>query len=81
MIKQQRSKNVLLFGLTSFFTDISSEMIFPILPIFLITILSANLIGGFLWQRVNVQAPFVYAAVLSVAAAILLIFLVKNKSR
>ncbi|KKP28403.1 MAG: Permeases of the major facilitator superfamily protein, partial [Parcubacteria group bacterium GW2011_GWA2_31_28] len=30
-------------GLTSFFTDVSSEMIFPILPLFLTTVLNANM--------------------------------------
>ncbi len=36
-------KNVFMLGLTSFFTDLSSEMIFPILPIFLSSILGANM--------------------------------------
>lgn len=38
-----KNKNVFRLGLTSFFTDISSEMIFPILPIFLTTVLKANM--------------------------------------
>jgi len=41
--KQQIQKNVFRLGLTSFFTDLSSEMIFPILPIFLTTVLGANM--------------------------------------
>ena len=36
-------KNVWYLGWTSFFTDVSSEMIFPILPIFLTTVLKANM--------------------------------------
>jgi MFS family permease len=36
------SNNVLLLGLVSFFTDVSSEMIFPLLPIFLTTYLGAS---------------------------------------
>ncbi|MFH1848795.1 MAG: MFS transporter [archaeon] len=36
-------KNVLWLGWVSFFTDVSSEMIFPILPIFLTTVLKANM--------------------------------------
>ena len=44
-----------------------------------ITVLPANLIGGLLWQKINVQAPFVYAAVLSLISAILLIILIKKK--
>ncbi|MBD3310739.1 MFS transporter [Candidatus Woesearchaeota archaeon] len=37
----RRSKNVFRLGLTSFFTDMSSEMIFPILPLFLTSVLGA----------------------------------------
>jgi len=44
-----------------------------------ITVLPANLIGGFLWDNMNVQAPFVYAAILSAISAILLVFLIKKK--
>ena len=45
-----------------------------------ITVLPANFIGGVLWNSVNVQAPFIYAAVLSVISALLLMFYVKGKS-
>ncbi|MBN2096329.1 MFS transporter [Candidatus Peregrinibacteria bacterium] len=41
--KQKSQKNVFRLGLTSFFTDMSSEMIFPVLPVFLITVLGANM--------------------------------------
>ena len=34
--------NVLLLGAVSFFTDVSSEMVFPLLPIFLTTFLGAS---------------------------------------
>ena len=34
-------KNVLALGLVSFFTDISSEMIYPLVPIFLTSVLGA----------------------------------------
>lgn len=37
------SKNVLLLGITSFLTDLSSEMIFPILPLFLVNVLHADM--------------------------------------
>ncbi|MBW2966477.1 MFS transporter [Candidatus Woesearchaeota archaeon] len=36
-------QNVIYMGLASLFTDISSEMIFPILPLFLVSILGANM--------------------------------------
>ncbi|MCX6771745.1 MAG: MFS transporter [Candidatus Micrarchaeota archaeon] len=35
-------QNVLVLGVVSFLTDVSSEMIFPILPVFLTTILGAS---------------------------------------
>ena len=34
--------NVILLGLVSFFTDISTEMIYPILPLYLVTVLGAT---------------------------------------
>ncbi len=34
--------NVIILGIVSFFTDVSSEMIFPILPVFLTTFLGAS---------------------------------------
>ncbi|MBU0706460.1 MFS transporter [Patescibacteria group bacterium] len=43
-----------------------------------ITVLPANFIGGVLWHSINVQAPFIYAAVLSAVSALLLIFYVKG---
>ncbi|MFA6036433.1 MAG: MFS transporter, partial [Candidatus Micrarchaeia archaeon] len=36
------SKNVILLGIVSMLTDISSEMIFPILPLFLVNILHTD---------------------------------------
>jgi MFS family permease len=44
-----------------------------------IAVFPANFIGGLLWQKVNVTAPFVYAAVLSLVSALLLLVLVKKK--
>jgi MFS family permease len=35
-------KNIVALGVVSFFTDVSSEMIFPLLPIFVTTILGAS---------------------------------------
>lgn len=45
-----------------------------------ITVLPANFIGGFLWHTINVQAPFIYAAIFSVISALLLIFYVNETS-
>jgi len=42
MSKQKINKNVILLGFTSLFTDISSEMIYPLLPLFLTGPLGAS---------------------------------------
>ena len=42
-VDKKLSKNVLLLGVTSFLTDLSSEMIFPLLPLFLVNILHADI--------------------------------------
>jgi Na+/melibiose symporter-like transporter len=34
--------NIIILGITSFLTDVSSEMIYPILPVFLVTTLGAS---------------------------------------
>ena len=42
-------KNVFLLGLVSFFNDLSSEMIYPIIPLFLTTVLHASVpVVGFI---------------------------------
>ncbi len=50
--KAKISKNVVALGIVSFFTDISSEMIYPVIPLFLSSVLKATatsigLIEGF----------------------------------
>lgn len=41
--------NIILLGITSLLTDISSEMIYPILPVYLVTVLGASpLVLGFI---------------------------------
>src|SRR3989338_4439745 len=40
---KHKKRNIWLLGFTSFFQDMSSEMIFPILPIFLSSVLGANM--------------------------------------
>lgn len=39
--KEEVSRNVVIMGVVSFFTDVASEMIYPILPIFITTTLGA----------------------------------------
>ncbi len=45
-------RNVLLTGLTSFFTDVSSEMIYPLLQAFVSTILAAR--GAFIGSALGI---------------------------
>ncbi len=45
-------RNVLLTGLTSFFTDVSSEMIYPLLQAFVSTILAAR--GAFIGPALGI---------------------------
>ena len=42
MAMKRLSRTVIVLGLASFFTDMSSEMIYPLLPIFLSTVLGAG---------------------------------------
>ena len=49
--------NIILLGFTSLFTDISSEMVYPLIPLFL-----ASLGAG-------PAAPFMFGGVLGLAAA------------
>ncbi|MBD3355471.1 MFS transporter [Candidatus Woesearchaeota archaeon] len=46
-----------------------------------LTVFPANLIGGFLWDAINVQSPFIYAAALSILSSFLLLFLIKNNHK
>ncbi len=46
-----------------------------------LTVFPANLIGGFLWEKINIQSPFIYAAVLSILSSFLLLFLIKNNHK
>ncbi len=40
--KEKIPRNVLVLGLVSFFNDVASEMVYPIVPIFLTTVLKAS---------------------------------------
>ena len=42
MKNQKMERNVVLMGFTSFFTDVSSEMIYPLLQAFVKMIMAAN---------------------------------------
>ncbi len=43
--KKGITRNVFFLGLVSFFTDLSSEMIFPLLPLFVKTVLWAGTVA------------------------------------
>ncbi len=46
MPKKENSKNVLMTGFTSFFTDISSEMIYPLIQAFVSSIMKSSALVG-----------------------------------
>jgi len=43
MFIKKISKQVVLLGLVSFFTDFASEMLYPVTPIFLTSVLGASM--------------------------------------
>ncbi len=77
-------RNVWAVTLTSFLTDISSEMVANLTPLFLaqvlgvktgiigLTLLPASVIAGLLWQAFSPAAPFLWGATLALTAAVLL---------
>lgn len=57
--KKSDAKNVIWLGIVSLLTDISSEMLFPIIPIFLTTVLKANMaVIGFIEGIAEATAAF-----------------------
>src|SRR3989338_5693026 len=44
-----------------------------------VMLLPANLLGGLLWQRINVQSPFIFASALALVSAFLLMVLIRKK--
>jgi hypothetical protein len=66
-----------MLGLASLLNDIASEMIFPLLPHFLLTVLlgtlPASLIFGALYQVYGALAAFAWGAALALAAVALLV--------
>jgi len=57
------SKNVFVLGLVSFFNDVASEMIYPVVPIFLTSVLKApvsvvGLIEGIAESTVSLLKAF-----------------------
>ena len=81
---QGLGRNVVILGFVSLFTDISSEMLYPVIPLFLTVVLNApmSVIGlieglaesaaGLLWTHISPAAPFLYGAACAAAAAGLL---------
>jgi cytochrome c biogenesis protein CcdA len=74
-------RNVVVLGLVSGLTDVSSEMIFPLLPLFLTSVLGASAaalpasaIAGALWALFSPAAAFAWGAAVSIIALIVLAF-------
>ena len=72
---KKSSKNIFRLGLTSFFTDISSEMIFPIPPLFLTSVLNAPMALIGLIEGIAESAASLLAFI---SAGLLLILVRKN---
>ena len=51
--------NILLLGLTSFFTDVSSEMIYPLVPIFVTALGSGAVALGVIEGVAETTASFI----------------------
>src|SRR6266540_754510 len=69
--ERRHIRNIVLFGLTSLLTDISSEMVYPLVPFFLtaalgtligIGLFPASFIAGQLWTLVGPAAAFYFGA-------------------
>ena len=81
------SRNTFLLAFSSLFADISTEMIVPVLPIFLtqtlkvsatigVCGLAASLIGGWLWDHVGHTAVLFFGAVFAVVGSVALVALI-----
>jgi uncharacterized protein YqhQ len=67
-------RNVFVSGMVSFFMDVSSEMIYPLVPLFLANVLGAN--------NISPSATFYFGAITATLSAILfIIFAVAIKQR
>ena len=65
-------QTVILLGLVSLLTDISSEMVYPLLSLYLTTTLGATpvIIGGFLWRIIGPSATFHFGCIMGILAAL-----------
>ena len=64
------SPNVFFLGIVSFLTDVSSEMIFTLVP--------ASLIAGWLWQAYSPEAPVFFGAGMAAIARIGMLVLIRE---
>jgi MFS family permease len=84
--------NVFFLGLVSLLTDVSSEMIFTLVPadrrgtaygyyqgVVGLTLLPASVLAGWLWDTVNPTAPFYLGDGLAFLAMLGLLSLLKEK--
>lgn len=68
--------NIIFLGMISFFMDISSEMVYSIILLYLTSaLLPASVICGILWNNFGSMVPFLFGAIMSgIAAALLILF-------
>jgi len=64
------SPNVFFLGIASFLTDVSSEMLFTLVP--------ASLIAGWLWQAYRPEAPVFFGAGMAAIATIGMLVLIRE---
>jgi hypothetical protein len=72
------SNNVFFTGLVSFFMDVSSEMIYPLVPLFLANVLGVNksMIGLIEGIAESPSATFYFGAITAALSAILFMVLI-----
>jgi hypothetical protein len=66
------SPNVFFLGIVSFLTDVSSEMIFTLVP--------TSLITGWLWQAFSPEARFFFGARMAAIATIGMLVLIRERT-
>ena len=70
-------RNVFFAGLTSFFTDTSTKMVYTGYGLYHailgITLLPASIIAGLLYDKVDSSAPFYFGSLLALIAAVLMV--------
>ena len=73
MRKTWLSRNLILLTVVSLTQDAASELLYPLLPILLTTVLGAGIWGGVLWRKSDFELPLVMAGVGALIGVLLLL--------